>query len=376
MFSEDSQHPARPVRPGARRHLRRSATALVLLATALGVALGTLACGKKGEPLPPVRQIPREAGDLAVGQRGPELFFTVGYPQVTVGGLALPGLGTVQVLRLIVPAPSSGEVTPVDPRQFAGAAEVVETLQGKDLTDATEGDRLRWRRRLAPEELTGARTYVYAVRFITPAGESSAASNQAAVIPAEPPPAPGELAADARADGIEIRWADGEEGVGGYRVYRRLAAEKTYGDPLTSLGLDARSFLDTGARYDHRYIYAVTSVSAARPTLESALGAEREIDYRDRFPPPAPEGLVALAEGGQVRLTWEAGPVPETTGYHVYRRQATEQTFTRLTVEPVVETRYLVEDLAAGSTYVFRVTALDAAGNEGAPSREATATAR
>lgn len=368
MFSEHTSS-SRPPR-------RSAALPLAPVLAALLLGLVASGCGKKGEPLPPVKLVPKEAADFAVRQRGSELLFAVSYPQVTIGGLPLAGIDRMEVLRFTTSAPTTGEPPPVDPRQFASGAEVVETLRGKDLTDSTEGPRLVWRRQVAAEELAGQRAHLYAVRFVTPGGEASVPSNRGNVILSPPPVPPANLEAVAQERGVEIRWTDGAEGVGGYRIYRRLAEARTYGDPLSTVGGEVASYLDTTARYDQRYIYAVTSVAAERPGLESTLVAEREIDYRDRFAPPPPEGLVALAESAQVRLTWQSSPATDLAGYHVYRRRAAEPDFTRVNESLLTEARFLVSGLAPGVSYVFRVTAVDAVGNESMPGDEATATVR
>lgn len=360
-----------------RKPRRRAFPALVgvvLLTSSL--ALGLTACGKKGEPLPPVRIVPRPATDLAVRQRGGEVLFDVAYPQTTIAGLTMPPLESVEVMRLLVPAPSPGSpVTPPDKRAYTGGAEVIETVSGEGLAAVTEGDRLRLRLQLPTEAAESRQAYVYAVRFTAEGGEPSDVSNLVALVPLAPPPSPESLEAEATAEGVRIRWEDGEE-VGGYRIYRRLSEERSYAQPLGTAPADATDYLDRSARYGERYIYAVTAVGAENPTLESPLAAEREVDYQDRFAPPPPEGLVALGEeGGRIRLAWEVSTTPDAAGYHVYRRAGTSGDFTRLTERPVEANRYLAQGLTPGAVYTFRVTAVDQRGNESATSREVTATA-
>ena len=191
-----------------------------------------------------------------------------------------------------------------------------------------------------------------------PASEAQAAETQAAA-----PAAPGSDTS--------------EGGVTGFDVYRRLATEKHYGQPLRFVAARLRSFVDESAVFGQRYIYTVTAVSARRPVLvESPFAEEVEVDYRDRYPPPAPEGLVALYGEGRVRLVWKASPAPDLAGYKVYRRGPDTQEFRPLTSELVTATELVDRNLAAGASYTYQVTAVDRLGNESPPSEPATVQAR
>ncbi len=187
-------------------------------------------------------------------------------------------------------------------------------------------------------------------------------------MPQVPPPAPRELTAAARADGIEIGWqAEEDPGIAGFDVYRRLSTERDFGEPLQLVGPAERSFVDAGARYGQRYLYAVTAVGQRSPLVESAVAATREVDYRDVFPPPVPASVVALADAGAVRLVWDESRAPDLAGYHVYRRRGDGE-WQRLTAEPAAEVEYADPDVTPGEPYAYRVTAVDELGNESEPS--------
>jgi fibronectin type 3 domain-containing protein len=103
--------------------------------------------------------------------------------------------------------------------------------------------------------------------------------------------------------------------------------------------------------------------------VESAAAATREVDYRDRFPPPAPPDLVALGEGSQVRLIWQESLAADRAGYRVYRRYGDGDFEPLLGGELVTSGEHVDTGLAPGS-YVYRVTAVDESGNEGEASPE------
>src|SRR5687768_822803 len=128
----------------------RSISPLALAALALALLAGLSACGKKGPPLPPLRQNPAAATDFSVRQQGDELLLTLAYPTTTVAGLALPELEAVEIWRLTRPVVAGAPPAAPDPREFAGGAELVLTLRGAELAAATAGDRLQTRLRAAP----------------------------------------------------------------------------------------------------------------------------------------------------------------------------------------------------------------------------------
>ncbi|MFB6272695.1 MAG: FG-GAP-like repeat-containing protein [Salinibacter sp.] len=92
--------------------------------------------------------------------------------------------------------------------------------------------------------------------------------------------------------------------------------------------------------------------------------------------PPSPSGLVAAAEQQQVDLTWEAS-TSEVDGYNVYRSTSSfgdPSDATKLNASPLSDASYTDADVSNGTTYYYRVTAVDDEGNESSPSNEATAT--
>lgn len=378
----------------------------------LGAAVA--GCGKKGDPEPPIRLVPAGTDQLAAVRRGDELLLELPYPQTTAAGTPLPGLSEVAVWQLVWPVPGGASGPPeVDERRFLVAATPVRLVGAEELPEVVRGDRIALTLPVPepPEAAAGAAAVTVSVKTSGPGGEESAFSNRVSFLLAQPPEPPTGLEAEGGPGGVRLEWSwEGEEaeaggepvaveeavegeasaeageaeesGLAGFNVYRRKATERTYGPPLRAVGAAIRAFTDEGALFGERYIYAVTAVASRRPVvIESRLAEEVEVDYRDLYPPPVPEGLVALvqteeAREGRVRLVWEASRTPDLAGYLVYRRSPDTQEFRPLTPEPIPATEYQDRDLAAGATYTYRVTAVDRTGNESAPSEAAVAVIR
>ncbi len=127
------------------------------------------------------------------------------------------------------------------------------------------------------------------------------------------------------------------------------------------------SFTDVGLP-DGRYTYELTALNTCG--LEG-LPARAEAAVGDVIPPAAPAALVASAAGSTVTLSWNPVADPDTAGYHVYRHSS--GTWTRIS-DAVVPSPGFVEANVRNGDHLYRVVAVDAAGNESAPSNDAGVT--
>jgi hypothetical protein len=371
----------------------------LFLLSALGAVLPwALGCGKQGPPLPPLRAVPAPVKDLTVVQQGNRLLMSFSYPQVTPAGTALEGISAVEVFSASIPAPATGTAAPIDPKAFASIAKPVQKVTGADLTAATAGSRIELSLPLpataaapppattaTPPPATAGTTATpaapapaslasyYAVRTYGREGDKSDLSNVSFVVPKAPPAAPARVTVTPRGDGVLVEWAPVEGAAAGYNIYRRNAQERSSGKPVHTSGAQEKSWLDNTARFGQSYIYSVTALAQATPVVESSIGSEHEVRYVDRFAPPPPTELVALAEARRVRLVWRPSEADDLAGYLVYRRVGETGAFVKVTQQPVVSAEFVDTAIAAGRTYTYRVTAVDQAGNESAPGGEVRA---
>lgn len=356
------------------------------------------ACGKQGNPLPPLRYIPARTQDFAGIQQGTQLRFTFTYPKSTAAGLALAGLSGLEIWAVERPVGSDGLAPKLDPRELVAAARVWKKLSTVELAAVTAGDRVLLD---VPLPETG-KAYYLAARTLGPQGDLSEYSNLVILVPKQPPAPPEKVTLTERADGVLAEWTwtappapaaetpaetaataapAGTEPpaagaavaevkkpgqIAGFNVYRRSSRDKGYGPPIHASSPEEKTYLDTEAKFGERYIYAVTTVLQRDPMVESAIQTEQEVQYLDRFAPSPARELVALAEPTQVRLIWRASEAAEATGYNVYRQTGRGE-FAKLTSAPIPDLAFTDTGVAAGKVYTYRVTALDAAGNESEP---------
>jgi hypothetical protein len=287
---------------------------------------------------------------------------------------AAPTEAAATEVATAAPAPAASTAPPpLDPRQFTAAAVLRTELAGAALSAAVVGERIVVALPLGPTFPAVPEAHYFAVRTVAGGGDRSEMSNQAVIVPRPPPAAPLGIAAEAGPGGVRLTWQGDGPGVIGYDVYRRGAQERTFLDPIARLDAGAAGYFDDTARFGERYIYGATAVAARQPSIASAIGSTVEVDYRDRFAPAAPAGLVALVEEGRVRLVWEAAEAADLAGYRVSRAGGSEPF--RPVGDLVTASEWSDESVAAGTVYTWRVVSVDDSGNR-SEAAEVTAEAR
>ncbi len=210
--------------------------------------------------------------------------------------------------------------------------------------------------------LGGATVYIYTVTARDAAGNVSAASAALGVTTLVPPDTqkptvPTALVAtNTTTTGTTVSWTASTDNVAvtGYDVYRNGTYLKTVTTPV---------FTETNLSAATAYSYTVTARDAAGnvSAASAALGVTT-LSAPDTQKPTVPTALVATnTTATATTISW----TPSTdnvgvAGYVIYRDGV------KLTT--VSTPNFTDTALGAGTTYSYTVTALDAAGNESAPS--------
>jgi chitodextrinase len=162
---------------------------------------------------------------------------------------------------------------------------------------------------------------------------------------------------------INLAWTASTDNVGviGYKVYR---------DGLLVNGnVTGTTFSDAGLTANTTHMYTLTAFDAMNNTSAQSAAASATTQSPpppDTVPPTAPTNLVAGgATSTQIPLSW----TPSTddaavAGYHVFRCQGTScANFAQITSNLVLATNYTDTGLTAGTTYRYKVIAVDGANN-------------
>ena len=354
------------------------------------------ACGKRGDPHPPVPVIPQAASDLVVTQRGAQVILSWAYPSLSTAGKTLGPVRRVVVYRYLEPLPAAApgrdpnailpgdidptlpqpvalfaKIPPLTPAQFNKLKEKVDSIEGANLPAATVGARLAYED--TPPLSSQDGRPIRATYAVVTEGQTARSdlSNLVTIVPIDVPAPPSNVVATAKPEGIVLTWdapAKSAAGaakpfVAGYDIFRSAASDT--GDelpvPINAALVRETTYTDVPPYGDYRYRIAAVS-SAGPPRISSEAATAVAATFKDLVPPPAPTNVVALVETNAVRLIWDPSDAPDLRGYYIYRVEGA--TRTRITKDPVSEPNYRDATVKVGVPYGYQITAVDKSGNE------------
>lgn len=362
------------------------------------------ACGKRGDPRPPVPVIPEATKDLVVTQRGDQVILSWTYPALTTAGRSLPAVRRISVFRYVedLPVPATGrdpnailpgDIDPTVPRpvalfaklptvpqaQFVRLATRLDSIEKANLGAATAGSRLVYTDR--PPFATTDNRPVRVTYAVVTEGETARSeySNLAILVPLPVSVPPAGLTATAKAEGVTLSWnapkasVRGTEDpvVHGYHVYRTAPGETVneFTNPINNAAVPGTTYTDNPPYGDHEYRVAAVAHEGP-PRLVSLPSDPVRVTFKDLVPPPVPASVTPLLETKNVRLIWDGVEAPDLDGYIVYRVEGT----IRLRLAPwiIKETTFTDISLQPGIAYTYEVTSIDTTGNESAPVKSET----
>jgi hypothetical protein len=355
-----------------------------------------LACGKRGDPHPPVPIIPKATTDLLVAQRGPKVLLSWSYPSMTTAGKSMTGIRRVVVWRSVEELPVTqpprdlntmlpgdfSKIPTLAPAQFLKLRNRVDSIEGANLPAATTGARLTYED-TPPFHTTDGRPVRVTYAVVTEGTNANGdLSNLAMIVPLEVPVAPASLAAVARREGVVLTWTAPDTAVSGakkppiagYNVYRFPHGQPAdeFATPVNTSPISTPTFTDNPPYGPHDYF--VTALAATGPPrIESDPSSAVSVTFKDLVAPPPPTGLTALVETAGVRLVWDPVDAPDLAGYKVYRTEGTgiEQlrpigTVPLTPIQLVTATNYRDTSVNRGISYYYEVVSVDKTGNESA----------
>ncbi len=313
----------------------------------LTAALVVAACGKRGDPLPPLRQVPQPVTDFKVAQRGDEIEVSLLAPRAFTDGKRLPVL-EVEILR----APAEG---------------AFDKVAQPTLRKAAPGERI-----VSREPLPPVGTVMRLAARARVKGRPSTQSAVASLTVAATPPAPSGLSARSAEKGVALSWtAPPEIEEPSFFVYRR-SKTGDYVLPLQDKPTTGVVTVDEKALPGDSSCFVVRTVSSTAPLVESAASDEACLTVEDVAAPATPLGVAAQPKEGGLEVSWSPSPEADLAAYRVYR-WSQGASVARIAEVPAGETTYLDAEAPAGVVVRYSVSAVDKSGNESGKSPAASA---
>src|SRR5581483_2755498 len=167
---------------------------------------------------------------------------------------------------------------------------------------------------------------------------------------------------------IMLNWSAGSNDVS-YKVYRSTVSGFTISLSTLIGNTSSTTYTNAGVTAGTVYYY-LTGLNAAGQ--ESAPSSQVSATAQAPPPPGSPAGLAASVSTGQIVLNWTAGS--NDASYNVYRSTISGFAISSGTlVGGSGTTSYTDTSAAAGTTYYYLVTGLNASGQESAPSNQVSA---
>lgn len=367
-----------------------SIAAAMLCALAI---VGSLACGKKGIPLPPLEgSIPRIA-DLAVEQVGDEARASFSLPlRPEAEGVDYVTTAIELWRRPSEPGASAGADLEAsgDVSEFTRGASLVAEASGPGLFDLLAMPR-PFLSDGAPTE-DGAALHEYALVLRTNLRKRGTLSNVVGLELSAPPDTPTGFEARPRETGVLLTWtapspppvqeyetdeaatppADEEEATEAiqegqtppppprFNLYRAIADRPFAPEPLNESPIRETQWEDGDVAEGVRYRYRVRSVvEVDQREVLSRASEEVVVDYRDEFPPAVPTGLRLIPDGSRsVNVLWAPNDERDLAGYAVVRREPGGD-WKRLDPGNLRSASFVDHAVTPGGSYEYAVFAFD-----------------
>jgi predicted small lipoprotein YifL len=150
---------------------------------------------------------------------------------------------------------------------------------------------------------------------------------------------------------------------------------------LTTTPVADAKYADSRLTWGAKRCYTVrATVRAGSATIESDASPPECTTLVDKFPPAAPSRVAAIASAGAIGLIWEPNTETDIAGYIVLRGTPHEGAKEPIALEPItpmpIADTHFTDNVAAGTSHVYAVKAVDRAGNLSPESERVVETAR
>jgi lysophospholipase L1-like esterase len=218
--------------------------------------------------------------------------------------------------------------------------------------------------------LTENTQYLYRIRSLNGAGASAYTSNASVITLPMPPAAPDSLNATTIAfSQINLSWQDLSTNETGFQIERSLTSESDF-TLVAITSANTTTYSDINLSPQTNYFYRVKAINpggSSNFTTESSATTFAG-------PPNAPTSLMASASSTtQINLSWVEASGNET-GFQVEQSTSAAGNFTLITTTSANIDTYVDSGLQPGTTYFYRVRAINEVGSSSYTNTASTST--
>ncbi|MFA5859161.1 MAG: fibronectin type III domain-containing protein [Elusimicrobiota bacterium] len=219
--------------------------------------------------------------------------------------------------------------------------------------------------------LLNGTTYYFKIRAVNTAGEADSYSNVAFTYPTDdttPPPVPSNVTVTDLAEGgkLNVSWsAVTASDLAGYKVYRsEVSGNYNSGKIVATIGKSSTTFTDTGLENGKKYYYVVASYDNTNGNISLYSSEKSGIPTGGTGEKPLAPENVSVSDpktGGSLQISW--GTVTNASYYRLYRAVEQTGTYSLVISTNITNTVFIDSSLMRGTTYYYKVRAMDAYGN-------------
>ena len=201
----------------------------------------------------------------------------------------------------------------------------------------------------------------YGIRFVNQRERRSAFSNIVQTSDVQPAKPPSGLESIIYEDKIVLTWKAPTQNIDGSRpphISGYLINSKHF--------VHGVEFIDLDFDFGKERSYRVQTVTQQKPSVLSEMSDPLQITPEDSFSPAAPQNIVSLSQEGTARILWDANRELDLSGYFVYKGTGPDRL--QKSSPLITISNYQDRHVESGSTYYYRISAIDQAGNESPPS--------
>jgi hypothetical protein len=214
---------------------------------------------------------------------------------------------------------------------------------------------------------------VYQVVLTDAAGRQSVPSPLVRAYRGTPPALPTGLTASRKGAQVSLAWRPVEKLVDGsnamellyYLIYRKGPDGERQ---LNQLPMSAPPLEDKTVASGQTYSYRVLALRKVMNTWvmgESTPWVSATSCKEKAVAPPG--GLVGVSQAGSIYLRFTPSPMQDIAGYLIERQDKKGRVWSRLNAKPWLDNTFVDKDVQAGAIYIYRVTAVDEAGQLSQP---------